>query len=448
MHRRLSWSLLPWLIFVPWLLVWVPIFDSLTAQGQAPIDFLAYRRAADALDRGESPYRTPDESRRIWRAFHQLEVDVEAAATRGEGVARLREILARPQQPDPYLYPPTLALLIAQLHLGATTFGIVLLAAIFGFGWLWLRSAGAGGAWLVLVMLSWDVLASLSGGNVELLLLFGALAGARLLWDRRWLPAAPIVALVVLIKPFYALFFAAFGALQLAGTPEARLRSLRSLAFGASAALALVALEVARWDERLRSDTLAYLLHALEYQWFVLPPAEQTPMSAWNRAPLQGLVSAGLPASMAQGLAIGLWLALTAVTVWRAWGARQPFASAFALAFVLLYLGRPVGWGLIYLELVVLVATWPHASGWQRLGLIGGTAGLMASHWWALVLTIRGEGVPLFTLQSAAWPWETWLVLPGCWLLLVWITAREARARAAAGVAASAESADGTVLPG
>jgi hypothetical protein len=425
MHRRrLSWSLLPWLLFVPWLAVWVPIFESLTAQGQTPIDFLAYRRAADALDRGESPYLEPDESRRIWRAFHQLEVDVQEAATRGEGGAKLREILARAQQPGPYLYPPTLALLVAQLQIGARTFGIVLLAAIFGFGWLWLRSAGAGGAWLLLVMLSWDVLASLSGGNVELLLLFGALAAARLLWDRRWLAAGPIIALVVLVKPFYALFFVAFGALQLAREREARLTELRSLASAASAALVLVALEVARWGDPLRSEALDYLVHALEYQWYVLPLSEQTPMSAWNRAPMQGLMSAGLPASTAQALAIGLWLALTALTAWRAWGVRLPFTLAFALAFVLLYLGRPVGWGLIYLELVVLVALWPHASRWQRIGLIGGAAALMISHWWALALTIRGAGVPLFTLQGAAWPWETWLVLPACWLLLTWVTAR------------------------
>lgn len=424
MRRNLSWSLLPWILFVPWLLVWVPVFESLTAQGQAPIDFLAYRRAADALDRGESPYLDPEESQRIWRMFHQLEIDVQEAARRGEGTARLREILSRPQQPGPYLYPPTLALLVARLQIGATAFGVVLLAGIFGFGWLWLRSAGAGGAWLMLLMLSWDVLASLSGGNVELLLLFGALAAARLLWDGRWLAAAPIIALVVLVKPFYALFFVAFGAILLASDPESRLPRLRSLAFAASAALVLVALEVARWGERLRLEALDYLTHALEYQWFVLPLAEQTPMSSWNRAPMQGLMSAGLPAASAQALAVGLWLVLTALTVWRAWGIRPPFSAVFALAFVLLYLGRPVGWGLIYLELVVLVAAWPYASRWQRFGLIGAATGLMISHWWALVLTIRGEGVPLFTLQSATWPWETWLVLPACWLLLLWVTAR------------------------
>jgi hypothetical protein len=432
MHRRhLSWSIVPWLLFVPWLLVWVPIFLSLEAQGQSPIDFLAYRRAADALERGESPYLEPAESQRIWRTFHQLEVDVQEAAAHGLGGTRLREILARPQQPGPYLYPPTLALLVHQLQIGATAFGALLLAAIFGFGWLWIRSAGVSAAWLALIMLSWDVLASLSGGNVELLLLCGALAAARLLWDRRWLAAAPIIALVVLVKPFYMLFFLAFGALQLASDPETRLERSRSLSFAASMALVLVALEVVRWGERLRFEALDYLVHALEHHWFVLPLDEQTPMSVWNRAPMQGLVSAGLPPATAQGLAAGLWLALTAITVWQAWGARLPFSSVFALAFVLLYLGRPVGWGLIYLELVVLVAVWPYASRWQRIGLIAAAAGLMASHWWALILTIRGEGVPLFTLQSAAWPWETWLVLPASWLLLVWVAVRGARDRRA-----------------
>ena len=414
----------------------MPIFESMAAQGQSPIDFLAYRRAADALERGESPYLSPEESQRIWRVFHQLDVDVREAATRGEGAAKLREIMARPQQPGPYLYPPTLALLVAQFQIGGTAFGVVLLAAIFGFGWLWLRSAGAGGAWLALVMLSWDVLASLSGGNVELLLLFGALAAAHLLWGGRGLAAAPIIALVVLVKPFYVLFFAAFGALQLASDAESRLPRLRSLALAASVALALVGLEALRWGDGLRGEAFDYLAHALEYQWFVLPVEEQTPMSAWNRAPMQGFVSAGVSASTAQTLAVGLWLALTAVTVWRAWGARLPFTVVFALAFVLLYLGRPVGWGLIYLEFVVLLAVWPGAARWQRLGLLGAAAGLMASHWWALVLTIQGEGVPAFTIQSAAWPWETWLVLPGCWLLLVWTAARERESTEPAGSAA------------
>jgi hypothetical protein len=426
-RRRLSrlswWPWLPWLLFGLSLLVWLPIFESLAAQGRAPVDFLAYRRAADALARGEPLYPPPADSQRIWRSFHQLDVDVRAAAARGQGRETLGEALARPQQPGPYVYPPTLALLVEQLQIGPIAFGILLVASVFGFGWLWLEGAGARSAWLWLIVLSWDVHASLSGGNVELLLLFGALLAARLLWDRRPLATAPVIALVVLVKPFYALFFVAFGALQLASRPTAVVTTLRSSTLSVGAALALIALEVARWGERLRAEAVDYLLHALEHQWLVLPVAEQTPMSAWNRAPVQGLVETGLSASAAQLAALGLWLALLAITAWRAvWrapGTQISFPLAFALAFALLYLGRPVGWGLIYLEIVVLVAVWPDRPRWQRVGLLGAAVALMASHWWALVLTIRGEGLQLLTLQSADRPWETWLILPLSWLLLL-----------------------------
>jgi len=37
-------------------------------------------------------------------------------------------------------------------------------------------------------------------------------------------------------------------------------------------------------------------------------------------------------------------------------GCRLSFEVAFALAFALLYLGRPMGWTLVYLDLVVCVA--------------------------------------------------------------------------------------------
>jgi hypothetical protein len=421
-YRMLYLRHLPWLIFVVSLLVWVPIFGSLAEQGQVPIDFLAYRRAADALERGESPYPEPAESQRIWRYFHQIDGEIRAAAVDGRGQETLREILARPQQPGPYIYPPTLALLVSQLRIGGTAFGILLLVSVLGFGWLWLRSTGAGPAWLALIFASWDVLASLSGGNVELLLLFATLLASRLLWDRLPLAAAPLIALVVLIKPFYVLAPVAFGALQLAGRPTAIRSTLRSLALAAGAALALVAVEIARWGGALRTEAMGYLLQALDHLWLVLPVAEQTPMSAWSRVPLQGLVNAGLAVSTAQEVAFGGWgvlLAITVLVVWRARSAELPFSLLFALSFVLLYLGRPVGWGLIYLEIVVLVAVWPDLTRWQRITLLAATLALMASRWWALALTIQGQGLQLLTLQSAAWPWETWLILPLCWLLLL-----------------------------
>jgi hypothetical protein len=59
----------------------------------------------------------------------------------------------------------------------------------------------------------------------------------------------------------------------------------------------------------------------------------------------------------------------------------------------------------------------------QKLTLLGLGLLLVGSHWWALVLTLRGHGLPLVTLQSAAVPWETWLVIPLSWLLLLRVLA-------------------------
>lgn len=410
---------LPWLCFLLWLLGQVPFFVGLAEQGQSPIDFLTYRVAADAISHAQSPYPTPEQSLYVYRYFHQMDAELRAASARGEGAVRLREISSRPQQPSPYPYPPTLALLISQLHISALAFAGLSLLAILGFAWLWLRSAGASSVWLLLVVFSWDVLASLHGGNVELILLFVTLLAARLLWAERPVWAAPLIALVVLIKPFYAMFFLAFGLLRLSSDPIAARRALRPLAVAASMALAIVAVEVFRWGAALRADAFDHLFHVLDYQWFVLPVAEQTPLSAWNRTPMQALVSGGLSPPVAVWAALALWGLCVLVTVWRARGVQLSFPLAFALAFVLLDWGRPILWTLIYWELVVVVAVWPLLVRWQRVVLLGAVAALMASHWWALVLTLQGHGLPLFTLQRADFLWETWLVIPLSWLLLL-----------------------------
>jgi hypothetical protein len=286
----------------------------------------------------------------------------------------------------------------------------------------------------VLVLVSWDVLASLQGGNVELILLFGTLLAARLFWDERPVFVAPLIALVVLVKPFYGLFFLTFGLLRLVSHPTAARSTLRSAAMTAAISLAVIAVEVYRWGPQLRAETVYYLGHALNYQWFILPPPEQTPLSAWNRTPLQALVSAGVAPTSAVWAALVLWLVFLGITLWRARGAELAFPLAFALAFVLLYWGRPVGWGLPYLDLIVPAAAWPSLARRGRALLLAAAVALLASHWGALVLSAAGRGLILFTLQRPELPWETWLVLPACWLLL--LRGRTApRARAAPGVA-------------
>ncbi len=184
----------------------------------------------------------------------------------------------------------------------------------------------------------------------------------------------------------------------------------------------LFAGEVIRWGPALRGDAARYLAHTLDAQWFVLPVTQQTPMSAWNRTPLQALIALGLPAAPAQLVAGLVWLTALAASAWLVRGRRLSFASAFALAFAfaLLYLGRPVGWTLVYLDLVVCVAAWPALPRVGRALLLVGVLALLASHWAALALTGLGVGLPLLTLQPADRPWETWLVLPVAWALTVW----------------------------
>ena len=422
---------LPRLLLLFALLALAPAFAGLADPARPPVDFLSYRRAADDLERGGSPYQSPEEARAIWRQFHAAEADLLAAAARGEGAAALRALTAGAPRPGPYLYPPTLALLVAELGLSAHHFAGLILLSILGFGWLWIGQARAGALGAVLVVASWDVLASWSGGNVELVLLFAALAAGWLMGGRGALAAGPLVAFVLLVKPFYALLFVAFTALQLVGDPSRRRATLRRAAAAGAAALLVGLVEVARWGDRLRAEAVGYLAGALDRQWLVLPVAEQTPMSAWNRTPLQGLVSAGLPLAAAVAAAAVLWLFAAGATLRLVRGARPAFPALFGLALVLLYWGRPVGWTLPYLEAVVVGVAWPALGRRGRAALLAAAATLMASHWWALALTLRGEGLPLLTLQRADLPWETWLVLPAAWSVLLWST-RAAAAGAAA----------------
>jgi hypothetical protein len=154
--------------------------------------------------------------------------------------------------------------------------------------------------------------------------------------------------------------------------------------------------------------------------WTALPLAEQSPLSVWNRTPLQGLINLGLASLPAQVAALGLWGLFLGVSLWLARRASLNFPLAFGLALTLLYWGRPAGYGFNYLELVVAIAVWPSLVRWQRLAVLVVLVGIMGSRWWAFAETLRGENLSALTMQTAAWPWETWLVLPFFWLLILW----------------------------
>src|SRR5207249_9702963 len=121
------------------------------------------------------------------------------------------------------------------------------------------------------------------------------LVSAHLLWTRRgWLAAAP-VAIVLLVKPFYLLCFVAFALLQIRATLSSGRRAvLASFAASAGLCVLLIGLEVTRWGPTLRAETLEYVRTSVDRLWFALPITDQTPMSAWNRTPLQVLVQLGM----------------------------------------------------------------------------------------------------------------------------------------------------------
>lgn len=391
-----------------WAALQLAIAWKVQTQEQGPIDFLSYQIAAEKIAHGTSPYATASANLAIWRAYHRLE-------------EQLREPRppAPPVTPGPYLYPPTLALLIAETGVGAVGFASLIVVSVFGFAWIWLKATGMSALWLLLIVSSWDIFAAASGGNVELVLLSATLAACRLLWSAQPLLAAPLMAVVLVVKPFYALVFAGFALIVLSSRPVGNRPHFRSIVGAAVLTLALLALEAHRWGPVLRAETVDFMSNSLAHQWFVLPVAEQTPMSMWNRTPMQGLVNAGVPARLALWGAFVLWLIFLAWTGWRVRHRPVTFAQAFALAFVLLYWGRPVGWTLNYLEIVVLAAVWPTVGTRMRGALLFGAGALMLSHWLALVLTARGLTLSLLTLQSAGVPWETWSVIPLSWLVLM-----------------------------
>ena len=149
--RTRIFSALFWCLLLIWLAGEGTLLLRAAQRGVGPIDFLSYERAAVALQRGDSPYLPSSQSLAIWRRYHATERELLSAYSVGEGQKVLRDIFSRPPDPGPYQYPPTLALLIAQLGVSSIHFGALTLAAIIGFVWLWMRSTKAHAAWLLLL---------------------------------------------------------------------------------------------------------------------------------------------------------------------------------------------------------------------------------------------------------------------------------------------------------
>jgi hypothetical protein len=424
MGRLARWfAIIPWLLLVVWFLLPTMSIINQMQQGEPlPPDLATYLRAADRLRRGEPLYGTPEAARGIWLSMHALERANYLADANASVAANI---------PGPYVYPPSLAVWLYWLGLQPAICLALIVLALLSTSTFWLYVVRTQPAlpgitiprsswWLLLVIGSSTLLVGVTtSGNVEPLLIFVTLVAAWTLWRGQPLVSGPLIAFVGLIKPFYGLFFLAFGLLLFANPSLSRRTTWGTVSAAALLALLVVAVTVITWGRVLWQPTLDYLRNALDYHWFVLPVDQQTPLSIWNRTPLQGLVNWGMEPHQAQRVALGIWTVSLLGTLWLCWGRSLSFPLMFALALVLCYWGRPIGWGFTFLEIVVVLAAWPSLHPWQRTVLLIATLALMASHWAALVLTLQGTWLRLVTLQSAEWPWETWLVLPLAWLVLI-----------------------------
>ncbi len=406
-----------WGLFIVYYSCIAAIIAASALVGVRPPDFNVYMGAAQAIEREESPYRPVEEVRAGWLAFNALTPQTmidDPAATLIVG---------------PYLYPPTLALLYNRLLTDNVAVNSVIMTLLFagsvlGFVGLWLHTDRSPPWWMLLALLSVEVTYVITSSNADGLLVAATLVGAWLTFTGRGLWAAPPIAFAVLVKPFFGLFFAAFGLILLAGRTD-HAHHFRTLTVAAVGSLALVAVDIALWGDFLRAEAWAYLTNAIAYTWYALPTENQFPFSIWNRSAMQVMVNAGVAVSLAQGLGYALWTLMLGVTLWRVRGRDVPFRLAFAIALVMLYWCRPVSWALLYLELVVVSAVWPYLGRRARLAVLLVALTLMAARWAMLLQTLAGQRPQFLTVQSADFPWEGWLLLPACWGLLVVVARQE-----------------------
>lgn len=405
---------IPWVLFSGWFgLAALAVIGQISEGGPLPPDFRTYQEAAEALRAGETPYPTVEAARQNWLDIHALEP------------VSLEQNSANPiEEIGSYVYLPTLASLFAATGGDTVSNGslmtLLLLFSTLAFGVMWLRVTNLSSWWLLLIIPSFEVLSGITGGNIEAFLLFAALLSAWLMWRGRGLLATPLIAFIAVTKPFYALFFVAFGLLLLLNRHSDKRRAFLNLLAVGVVSFVFIALEVLRWGPELQAEALTYIGNSLDYLWFALPYEQQSPLSLWNRTLMQGLMSLGIEARPAQLGSLAVWLVLLAVTIWRLRNRALTFPLVFAAALVLLYLGRPVGWGLVYLEVIVLAVAWKGLRGLPRGLVLGAVIGLLVSRWVALTLTAQGVWLNLMTMQNEAFLWEVWLVLPAAWLLVVW----------------------------
>ncbi|MEZ5004221.1 MAG: hypothetical protein R2730_14415 [Chitinophagales bacterium] len=414
--ERIIWGIALFL----WSMLTLGMIVDYHQNGKTPADCATYFHALEQYSKQLSPYNTIEASQAQWMSIHHLEEQVLSGSIDefpGEKIS------------GPFLYPPTLLQLMQFLHLTPIGFLIGLLISLVLFSWLWIRLNKLSVWWLLFFLFSWDILASFTLGNIEIILLTCTLITAYGIYTKRVVRVAPLIAFIGLVKPFYVLFFVAFGLLLLANNDEDRTKNGRSMIPGAGVTLLLLIMGWLLWPGWIRPDVIDFLSNGTAHSWYILPLADQTPMSIWNRTFMQGLVSVGISASIAQICSLIAWCILTLISIRLVWNKHLPFSILFAFSLLLFYWFRPVGWSLIFLDVIVLSAIWPYTGSLQKRALLSVGILFALTHWLALIKTGELEWLRLVTLQSATFPWETWFVFPAAFLLLFWITYQQAMKR-------------------
>jgi len=286
--RRLG-TIVGWLIFGAWVGFGYNIVAQSGQQGVQTVDFQSYALAAERMQQQANPYPEISEAQAMWRSVHLWEQRMLNAPDPTAKLAVKAQYDQVGQIVGPYLYPPTLASIVAGLQLSGLGMATILSIATIIFVGFWLYLTNQSSAWTIWVILSMECLIGIVAGNIEFVLLLGSLVGGYWALYHSRLAAALIIALMLLIKPFYALFFVALALLAYCNLADqaARHALIKRIASIAAIALGLIGLEIWRWDRALRQETFNYLTHTLEYQWFNFPAAEQSPMSMWNRTLLE-----------------------------------------------------------------------------------------------------------------------------------------------------------------
>ena len=406
-------------VFALW---WIALAIGLKAitldAGELPIDYRTYVEAADRLALTGSPYPDAEIAQEAWRQMHRAAVAIFRTDLAPDTTA----------QPvsGPYLYPPALAQLIHQTQLPPLGYLIALTGVTVALCLGWLALAGTRSLlWLLPMAVSIDVIAAFLGGNIEIFLIALSMLACWLLWRKRAVLAAVPIAVVLVVKPQFGLLFVAFAVIGcVAARPGCNFG--RSVLVAACASVALVLSEALRWPTAAREDFLAYVADPVVFQYFALPADVRWPMLLWNRAPLQVFLNAGLSFEVAQALSLALYVLLLLVAAALLRGRRLRFAEIFALAYTLLWIARPITWSMPLLAVFVLAAVWPACERRERIALATVAAAVGLTHWVAFVLFPLGVWPGLLTLQTPAFPWETLLILPGSWAVVV-IAARRGR---------------------